>query len=70
MSLGAASTRGGICSRAELLREVWELETDPGPKLLEVQITRLRRKLASEGRDLIQTVIGQGYRIHWAPMAS
>jgi DNA-binding response OmpR family regulator len=53
-----------------LLREVWELETDPGTKLLEVQITRLRRKLASEGRDLIQTVIGQGYRIHWAPMAS
>lgn len=68
--IALVSARGGICSRTELLREVWELETDPGTKLIEVQITRLRRKLAFEGRDLIQTVIGQGYRIHWAPMAS
>ena len=62
--------RGGIRSRAELLEEVWELDVDPGTKLLEVQITRLRRKLAPEGRGLIQTVIGQGYRMGWASRAS
>jgi two-component system response regulator TctD len=68
--LALARAHGGICSRAQLLKEVWELDSDPGTKLLEVQITRLRSKLAPEGQGLIQTVIGQGYRIGWSPMAS
>lgn len=62
--LSLARARGQVRSRAALLKQVWELEEDPGTKLLEVQIARLRRKLAPEGRGLIQTVIGQGYRVH------
>lgn len=68
--LALVRARGGIRSRAQLLEEVWELDVDPGTKLIEVQITRLRRKLAPEGCGLIQTVIGQGYRMGCAPRAS
>ena len=61
--LTLARARGRVLSRPDLLRAVWGIDEDPGTKLLEVQVTRLRRKLAPEGQGLIQTVIGQGYRI-------
>ncbi len=55
--------RGAPVSRAELLARVWGIEFDPGTKVVEVQIARLRRKIDRDGPPLIQTVVGVGYRI-------
>jgi len=55
--------RGAPVSRAELLARVWGIEFDPGTKVVEVQIARLRKKIDRDGPPLIQTVVGVGYRI-------
>jgi len=52
---------GKVFSREELLREVWDIDFDPGTNVVNVQIARLRRKLAFHGPELIHTVKGSGY---------
>jgi DNA-binding response OmpR family regulator len=51
---------GEICTRAELLEEVWGYTFDPGTNVVDVCIRRLRGKL---GSDVIETVRHAGYRI-------
>jgi len=51
---------GEVLSREELLRQVWEIEFDPGSNVVEVYISALRRKL---GDGVIETVRGRGYRL-------
>lgn len=63
--------RGLCCSRAELLREVWQMSPDTGTNVVDVYINYLRRKLAAAGpasepglpagREVIETVRGFGY---------
>ncbi len=55
--------RGDVLSRRELLLAVWGLDFDPGTNLVQVQIARLRKKLGGDVPDLIETVVGSGYRI-------
>ena len=55
--------KGGVVSKEDLLSGVWGLNLDPGTKVVEVQIARLRNKLGRREDALIETVIGQGYRI-------
>ena len=50
-------------SRAELLEAVWGIRFDPGTNVVQVQVARLRRKIDRRAPMLIQTVVGQGYRI-------
>lgn len=51
--------RGQVCSREELLHDVWGLGFDPGSNVLEVCVRRLRGKF---GPDIpIETVRGVGY---------
>jgi DNA-binding response OmpR family regulator len=58
---------GTCCSRAELLREVWQMSPETGTNIVDVYVNYLRRKLASvhpEGESapvLIETVRGAGY---------
>ena len=52
---------GNVCTRQELLHDVWGLGFDPGSNLVEVCLRRLRTKLSVP--DLIQTVRGVGYCI-------
>jgi DNA-binding response OmpR family regulator len=61
-SLLAAFARhaGDVLSRDELLREVWELDFDPGSNVVGVYVGALRRKLGSQ---VIETVRGRGYRL-------
>ncbi len=59
--------RGSLCSRAELLREVWQMSPDSGTNVVDVYINYLRKKLAAAHPDgerapeLIETVRGAGY---------
>ena len=64
--------RGQCCSRAELLRDVWQMSPDTGTNVVDVYINYLRRKLAAAhpldrlggaGPELIETVRGSGYML-------
>jgi DNA-binding response OmpR family regulator len=62
--LGELVRAGGkILSKPELLRRVWGIDFDPGTKVVEVQVARLRRKLDRDAPSVIETVVGQGYRL-------
>jgi DNA-binding response OmpR family regulator len=52
---------GGVVSAEELLERVWDENADPFTHTVTVTLARLRRKLGSP--DLIETVIGCGYRL-------
>lgn len=55
---------GEAVSKLELLDEVWGLDTDTDPNVVEVYIGYLRRKLdAPFGANSIVTVRGAGYRL-------
>jgi DNA-binding response OmpR family regulator len=54
---------GMVCSREELLSEVWGFDFDPGSNVVDVYIRRLRSKV--EG-DLIRTVRNVGYELESA----
>jgi DNA-binding response OmpR family regulator len=49
---------GEVCSRAELLDEVWGYSFDPGSNVVDVYVARLRAKL---GSAVIATVRNVGY---------
>jgi two-component system OmpR family response regulator len=51
---------GEVCSREELLSDVWGYSFDPGTNVVEVCIRRLRAKL---GPGIIETVRNVGYRV-------
>ena len=49
-----------VCTRQELLSEVWGYAFDPATNVVDVYVARLRRKLRG---DHIHTVRNVGYRI-------
>jgi two-component system copper resistance phosphate regulon response regulator CusR len=55
--------RGDVCTREELLKEVWGCEFDPGTNVVDVGIRRLRSKL---GTDLVATIRNVGYALEAA----
>ena len=55
--------KGRVMTRSELLEEVWGIGFDPGTNVVNVVVARLRRKVERPGQPLIETVVGQGYRI-------
>jgi DNA-binding response OmpR family regulator len=48
-----------VCSREELLHDIWDLDFDPGSNVIDVCIGRLRSKL--QPTPPIETVRGAGY---------
>jgi DNA-binding response OmpR family regulator len=48
-----------VCSREELLADVWGYWFDPGSNLVDVMVKRLRSKI---GSDSIETIRNVGYR--------
>jgi DNA-binding response OmpR family regulator len=52
---------GAVVSAEDLLEQVWDENADPFTRTVTVTIARLRRKLGEP--DLIETVIGSGYRL-------
>ncbi|HEY6413794.1 MAG TPA: response regulator transcription factor [Edaphobacter sp.] len=61
--------RDRCCSRAELLREVWQMSPDAGTNVVDVYVNYLRKKLGAASVDgdanatVIETVRGEGYRM-------
>jgi len=53
------SNAGSICSRTELLADVWGFTFDPGSNVVDVYVRRLRAKLG----DVIRTVRNVGYTL-------
>jgi DNA-binding response OmpR family regulator len=47
-----------VCTREELLADVWQLDFDPRTNVVDVCVHRLRDKL---GRGVIRTVRNLGY---------
>lgn len=56
---------GQVVTRTMLLEAVWDYHFDPGTNVIDVHISRLRRKIDSEPGDkpLLHTVRGAGYRL-------
>jgi DNA-binding response OmpR family regulator len=52
--------RGKVCTRQELLADVWGISFDPGTNVVDVYVARLRAKLVA---DTIETVRNVGYRL-------
>ncbi|MEI6642673.1 MAG: response regulator transcription factor [Novosphingobium sp.] len=55
---------GEVVTRTMLLEAVWDYHFDPGTNVIDVHISRLRRKIDDgEVRALFHTVRGAGYRL-------
>jgi two-component system, OmpR family, response regulator len=53
-----------VVTRTMLLEGVWDYHFDPGTNVIDVHVSRLRRKIDDgEGSPLIHTVRGAGYRL-------
>ncbi len=52
---------GAVVSAEELLERVWDENADPFTRTVAVTLARLRRKLGDP--EVIETVIGAGYRM-------
>jgi len=55
-----ALKEGEVCTRAELLEEVWGCSFDPGTNVVDVYIRRLRAKL---GKAAVETIRHAGYSL-------
>jgi two-component system OmpR family response regulator len=63
--------QGRVVTRTMLLEGVWDYRFDPKTNVIDVHISRLRRKIDAEGEPpLIHTVRGSGYRIAAPPPIS
>jgi len=57
-----------VVTRTILLEGVWDYHFDPGTNVIDVHLSRLRRKIdEGEARPLLHTVRGAGYRIGAQP---
>jgi two-component system OmpR family response regulator len=56
--------QGHVVTRTMLLEEVWDYHFDPGTNVIDVHISRLRRKIDEAGKvPLLHTVRGVGYML-------
>lgn len=52
-----------VVTRTMLLEGVWDYHFDPGTNVIDVHISRLRKKIDEVGPQLLHTVRGAGYRL-------
>jgi DNA-binding response OmpR family regulator len=52
-----------VLSRERILSRVWQTKSDPQTNIVDVYISRLRRKLDGDPQITIQTLRGNGYRL-------
>jgi two-component system OmpR family response regulator len=59
-----ARNEGKVVTRTMLLEQVWDYHFDPGTNVIDVHVSRLRRKLDDGfARPLLHTVRGAGYML-------
>jgi DNA-binding response OmpR family regulator len=58
-----AEAKGRTVSRVELLKIVWGITFDPETNVVDALVARLRRRIDRSGPPVIETVIGEGYRL-------
>jgi two-component system OmpR family response regulator len=58
-----AEAKGRTVTRTELLKVVWGIHFDPETNVVDALVARLRRRIDRNGPPLIETVIGEGYRL-------
>lgn len=59
-----ARNAGRVVTRTMLLEQVWDYHFDPGTNVIDVHVSRLRRKLEDGFDDpILHTVRGAGYRL-------
>ena len=57
-----AMRAGDTVDRPELLKQVWQLETDPGSNVVDVHVAQLRKRLRESNSGVrIRTMRGRGY---------
>ncbi|PLW82458.1 DNA-binding response regulator [Kineobactrum sediminis] len=56
-----------VLSRERILNRVWKTHSDPQTNIVDVYISRLRRKLDGDPEIAIQTLRGNGYRLTLSP---
>ncbi|MCJ1713316.1 response regulator transcription factor [Curtobacterium sp. VKM Ac-2922] len=55
---------GQVCSKRQVIENVWDVDFDGDPNIVEVYVGHLRRKVDRPfGRATIETVRGAGYRL-------
>jgi len=52
-----------VITRTMLLEGVWDYHFDPGTNVIDVHISRLRKKLDDGGEPILHTIRGAGYRL-------
>jgi two-component system OmpR family response regulator len=63
--------KGQVVTRSMLLEGVWDYHFDPGTNVIDVHISRLRKKLDEGGAgNIVQTVRGAGYRVGEEPVSA
>lgn len=58
---------GRVFTRTQILEHVWGYDFDPNTNLVDVHVTRLRKKLSDDRERYIETVRGVGYRFRKDP---
>jgi len=53
--------KGQVVTRTMLLEAVWDYHFDPQTNVIDVHISRLRKKIGDKGSKIIKTVRGAGY---------
>ena len=53
--------KGQLVTRTMLLEAVWDYHFDPQTSVIDVHISRLRKKLGDKNNTIIKTVRGAGY---------
>jgi DNA-binding response OmpR family regulator len=57
------SRRGRVLSRELLLERVWGYDHPGATRTVDVHVRQLRKKLGGAAAELIETVVGVGYRL-------
>jgi two-component system, OmpR family, response regulator len=57
---------GRVCARERVLNAVWGLEADPLTNVVDVTVSRIRRKL-NDAAEMITTIRNYGYRLDALP---
>ena len=58
-----AKDNGRVLSRGAIMENVWNMNIDPFSNTLETHILNLRKKIGRNGKKIIKTVPGRGYKI-------